>query len=65
MVGDFYFPLCRWDIGLTLIVEKEVKCCQGVPVGYVGMESDHVYGDKQQHPIFERRVLLAPLLDVA
>ena len=52
MVGNIRYSLCRWDVSLRHAVEMEPECREEVLVGYVGVESDDVYGDKP-HPVPE------------
>ena len=60
MVGDIRYWLCRWDVSLGHAVDMEPEFRQDVLVGYVGVESDDVYGDKP-HPVPEWSVVLVSI----
>ena len=62
MVCNVHCSLCRWDVSLGHAVEMEPECREEVLVGYVGVESDDVYGDKP-HPVPEWSVVVVPLLE--
>ena len=57
VVGDIRYSLCRWDVSLGHADDMEPEFREDVLVGYVGVESDDVYGDKP-HPVPERSVVL-------
>ena len=62
MVCNVHYSLCRWDVSLGHAVEMEPECREEILVGYVGVESDNVYGDKP-HPVPEWSVVVVPLLE--
>ena len=62
MVCNVHYSLCLWDVSLWHAVEMEPECREEVLVGYVGVESDDVYGDKP-HSVLERSVVVVPLLE--
>ena len=60
MVGDVRYSLCWWDVSLGHAVDMEPEFREDVLVGYVGVESDDVYGDKP-HPVPEWSVVLVSI----
>ena len=60
MVADVRYSLCRWDVSLGHAVDMEPEFREDVLVGYVGVESDDVYGDKP-HPVPEWSVVLVSI----